>query len=99
MSLAPAEVTYAAASELDLRQQPLVRALFTSRSFLLGKKPDEVDRPRTLLAWMESLGWTVLADVPGRHVVVGNIIRPGSQHPYPSSYRRRSSPRSTSRGT
>src|SRR5262249_48259346 len=33
-------------------------------------------RPRGLLALTESLGWNVLAEIPGREVVVGAVTQP-----------------------
>jgi hypothetical protein len=80
---APADLTFVAASEMDIQRVPLVRALFKGRALFLGGKVDEAERPRTLLAWMKSLGWTVLADVPGRQVVVGTVMRPWEPDPTP----------------
>lgn len=73
---APAEVTLAAAREMDLHQSPLVRAIFKGRELILGDTPDNRPRPRGLLAEMQSLGWGVLAEVPGREIVVGAATKP-----------------------
>ena len=43
---------------------------------ILGATPDDRLRPRGLLAETQSLGWGVLADVPGREIVVGAVTRP-----------------------
>jgi hypothetical protein len=73
---APAAVTLRAACETDVNAMPLVRALFRGRELLLGAAPDMEHRPGGLLAWTQSLGWRVLAEVPGREVVVGAATRP-----------------------
>jgi hypothetical protein len=64
---APAEVTMAS---------PFVRAIFKGRELVLGAAPDARPRPRGLLALTQSLGWGVLAELPGREVVVGAVTRP-----------------------
>lgn len=80
---APAEVTLTAASEMDIQRPVIVRALFKGRAMILGSKSEVVERPRTLLAWMQSLGWTLLAETPGRQVVVGAVMRPWEPTPTP----------------
>jgi hypothetical protein len=73
---APAGVTLAVAKEQDLFRSGLVRAIVTTRRVILGGADDEAVRPRGLLSEMLSLGWGVLADEPGREVVVGAVTRP-----------------------
>lgn len=73
---APAAVTLAAAYEIDLQGSPFLRTIFKARETILGATPDNRLRPRGLLAEMQSLGWGVLAEVPGREVVVGAVTRP-----------------------
>jgi hypothetical protein len=73
---APAAVTFAAACDMDLLRLPLVRALFKGRELILGAAPEDRRRPGPLLAELQSLGWGVLADVPGREVVVGAVTKP-----------------------
>jgi len=80
---APPDVTFVAASDVDIRRVPMIRALFKGRELLLGGKGDEGERPRTLLTWMQSLGWTVLVHVPGRQVVLGTVMRPWEPDPSP----------------
>jgi hypothetical protein len=55
---------------------PPVQAIFRAREIVLGGKADTVPRPRGLLALTKSLGWGVLADVPGREVVMGAVTQP-----------------------
>jgi len=73
---APPDVTFAAACEIELQASPLVRAIFKGRELLLGSHPDQVERPRGLVALTESLGWGVLAEIPGREVVIGAVTQP-----------------------
>ena len=73
---APAETTLAVASDIDLMDAPLARAIFRAREALLGATPDMVERPRGLLAFTKSIGWGVLVDEPGRELVMGAVTRP-----------------------
>lgn len=73
---APAAVTLAAACEMDLQEPVVVRVIVRARELLLGATHDDRVRPRGLMAEMRSLGWGVLADVPGREIVVGAVTKP-----------------------
>ena len=73
---APAAVTLDAARDVDLQASPVVRAIIRAREIILGATPVDRRPPRGLLAETQSLGWGVLADVPGREVVVGAVTRP-----------------------
>ena len=73
---APAEVTLASAREVDLQGSGVIRSIIKARETILGATPDDRQRPRGLLAETQSLGWGVLADVPGREIVVGAVTRP-----------------------
>jgi hypothetical protein len=73
---APAAVTLDVAREVDLQASPVVRTIIRAREVILGATPDERLRPRGLLAEVQSLGWGVLAEVPGREVVVGAVTKP-----------------------
>jgi hypothetical protein len=88
---APAETTLSAASQLDLQRSPVVRAIFDTRGWILGAAPGERP-PQGLLAEMQSLGWRVLAEVPGREIVVGAITQPWKANvvfacPLPEAFR------------
>jgi len=78
---APAEIAFAAACEIDLRQSAIIRAIFTGRELLLRSAPDMKTRPPGLIAWTRTMGWGVLADVPGREIVVGAVTRPWDANP------------------
>ena len=73
---APAAITLAAASEMDLQELRIVRYIFKGRELLLGTKPDERPRPRGIIALTRSLGWAVLAETPGREIVMGAVTQP-----------------------
>lgn len=73
---APPEVTLAAARDQNLMQSPVVRAIFRTREIVLGATRDTRDAPRGLMAVVQSLGWGVLAEVPGREIVVGAVTKP-----------------------
>jgi len=73
---APPDITLAAAKDHDLFASAVTRAVVRTRELVLRVRPDDRVRPRTLLALMKSLGWGVLADVPGREVVFGSITQP-----------------------
>jgi hypothetical protein len=73
---AAADVTLSAAKDQDLLQLPAVRAIFRAREVVVGASPDNRPQPRGLLAQVQSLGWGVLGEVPGREVVVGAVTKP-----------------------
>jgi hypothetical protein len=78
---APANVTLAAACDMDLWQSVVVRGIFKSRELILGGHPDKARRPLTLLAQAKELGWAVLAEIPGREIVLGSVTRPWFANP------------------
>lgn len=73
---APAPVTLAAAQEQNLLRVPLVRLIFKARELALGASADARHLPEGLRAQMESMGWGLLAEVPGREVVFGAVTKP-----------------------
>ena len=73
---APAAFTLSAAADMDLQQSRIIRAIFKARELVLGAEPDAAPQPRGLLAQMTSLGWRVLAEKPGREIVVGAVTQP-----------------------
>ena len=78
---APAEITLTAAYEQNLLGSPLIRAIFRARELALGSTPDERARPRALLPQMLSLGWGILAEVPGHEIIMGAVTRPWEPNP------------------
>jgi hypothetical protein len=73
---APAAMTLSASANTDLQQSRIVRAIFKARELVLGAEPDAEMHPKGLLAQTTSLGWRVLAEKPGREIVVGAVTQP-----------------------
>jgi hypothetical protein len=73
---APADITFESACEVDLQQSTVIQAMFSGRDLILGGDSDLAERPRGLLASIKTLGWGVLAEIPGREVVVGAVTQP-----------------------
>jgi hypothetical protein len=66
---------------MDLLHAPLVRAIIRGRELILGATPGDRRRPRGLLAEVQALGWGVLAEAPGREIVVGGVTKPWEANP------------------
>ena len=73
---APADVTYAAAREVDLQRSRLAHAIFRARELLLGGGQVEPPATAGLVAQTLAMGWGVLAEDPGRRLVIGALTRP-----------------------
>jgi hypothetical protein len=73
---APMEMTFAAATALDLQQSAMIRAIFKGRELMLGAQPEKPVLPRPLLDWAKVLGWGVLVEVPGREIIFGAVTKP-----------------------
>lgn len=73
---APAAITFAAASEMDLARSLPIRAIFRGRELIMGSTPDATRRPRAFLALAKSIGWGVLAEHPGQEIVMGAVTQP-----------------------
>jgi hypothetical protein len=73
---APPSVALLAAEETDLDASLLIRTITRARAALLGAHPDSTPRPRGLLAFTQSIGWGVLAELPGREIVMGAVTQP-----------------------
>jgi hypothetical protein len=77
----PAEVVLTAATEMKIEKCPLIRAIFKGRELIFGSEPDNTVRPQGLLAEAQSLGWRVLAELPGREFVLGAVTKPWEPNP------------------
>lgn len=73
---APAAVVLDAAKAARLESSPLVRAIFRVREIVLRASPGPRRPLQGLLDDTLSLGWGVLAEVPGREIVVGAVTQP-----------------------
>jgi hypothetical protein len=72
---APADVTFAASMDMDLEDSAVVRAIFKGREILLGADQPGI-RTHGLVATTKALGWRVLAERPGRELVMGAVTQP-----------------------
>lgn len=74
---APADQTFAAAKEISFQRSPAIRAIFALRSIPSRVKgtPQQSD-DRGILEQTLSLGWGVLAEEPGRKIVMGAVTQP-----------------------
>lgn len=78
---APAEVVLDAAKAMRMLDSPLVRGIFMVRELILGGEPDGRVHPEALFEQMQSIGWVVLAERPGREVVMGAATIPWHANP------------------
>jgi hypothetical protein len=72
---APPEAVLAAAQEMDIQASPLARAIFRTRELVLGARATP-RAARGLMDEMTAIGWGVLAEIPGREIVVGAVTKP-----------------------
>jgi hypothetical protein len=70
------DVTYDAASRVDLRESRLVRAIFRGREIMMRSHPPPAGRSRGLIADARAMGWGVLAEESGRQIVMGAVVKP-----------------------
>lgn len=78
---APADVVIASAKQLELLKSPVIRAIFRARELALGGEPDTRPHPTTLMEQMQSIGWVVLCERPGRQIVFGSVTQPWEADP------------------
>jgi hypothetical protein len=78
---APAGLALATALAVDVERSALARTIFAARALALGGRGDERPHPRALLPLMQSIGWEVLAQVPGREIVFGAVTVPWEAAP------------------
>lgn len=73
---APAEIVMDVARNLDMQAIPAIRAIFWLRGKLLGATRGPERRSQGLVAETVGLGWGVLAERPGRELVMGAVAQP-----------------------
>jgi len=73
---APAGLVFEVARGFDLATIPVVRLIFWLRSRILGSAAGAPSLERGLLAETTAMGWRILAERPGREVVVGAATQP-----------------------
>jgi len=72
---ASADIAFQAASETDLMRSPAIRAIFSARELLFGRVPSKFERQTRLIAFMKSIGWSVLAEVPNGEMILGAVTQ------------------------
>lgn len=79
---APAEITFAAAKNMDIHGAPVARAIFWLRSIpaLLQGEPFRREGRQGIVEETLGLGWGVLAEVPDREIVIGAYTQPWHEH-------------------
>ena len=78
---APADVVMATAKEMEFLKSPVIRAIVKARELALGGEPDTREHPTALLDQMLSIGWVILAERPGREIVLGAVTQPWQAAP------------------
>jgi hypothetical protein len=78
---APADVTFSAACEMDLMKSPVVRAIFKAREKVMGSAQAETRKVSSFLEETKAIGWEVLAEIPGREIVLGATTQPWMPNP------------------
>ena len=73
---APADVTFGVAYDLDLRRSTIVRAIFTGRELLMGGERSKREHALRFLDEVLDQGWRILAEEPGRQLVIGAVTQP-----------------------
>ena len=73
---APPEITFAAAREMDLRRSSVTGVLMKGRAVVMGARDKAQDLPPGVIEMATALGWGVLAETPGREIVVGAVTQP-----------------------
>ncbi len=79
--VAPVEITFSAACNMNLQQSAIVRVIFKGRELILGSKPEDRSYPLGLVAQANVWGWGVLAEEPGREIVFGAATQPWLANP------------------
>jgi hypothetical protein len=74
--VAPADMTFGVAHDLDLRRSTIVRAIFTGRELLMGAERSKREHAPGFLAEVLAQGWRVLVEEPGRELVFGAVTQP-----------------------
>jgi hypothetical protein len=73
---APEAVAFAAARALDLNQSAGIRAIFRLREVIMRSGQREYYGPRSVVEQAHAMGWGILADIPGRRLVLSSVTQP-----------------------
>ena len=78
---ASADQTYMAVRTLDFDDSWIIRLIFRLRQLVMGGRTVPYTGPRTALDRALALGWGLLAEVPGKMIVMGAITQPWRPNP------------------
>ncbi len=78
---APAHLAFSTALQTNLEGSAIIRALFRSREALLGGNAPPPSPPKGLLKQLTSIGWAMLAEIPGQEIVMGAATQPWEANP------------------
>ena len=78
---APPEVTLAAAKAQPIDSSRIIRGIFQARQLILRGQAAPAQPPRGMLEGMKAIGWVVLAERPGREIVLGAATKPWTANP------------------
>ncbi|HEU5183891.1 MAG TPA: hypothetical protein VFU01_04945 [Gemmatimonadaceae bacterium] len=73
---APVAIAYEAVRRMDMNRSRLVRGMFRARAIALRAKPEPLPQLEGFLEQAQSLGWGILAEEPGREIVLGAVTKP-----------------------
>jgi hypothetical protein len=73
---APADVVFDVARNFDLLSIPLVHAIFRLREIVFRVKTTPRLEPRSIVDETMAMGWRLLAERPGRELVMGAVTQP-----------------------
>jgi len=77
---APVDFVFDVATKMNLRSA-LINGIFKARELVMGAKPAKPVSVLPFLEQMKSFGWSVLAEVPDREVVLGAATQPWEPEP------------------
>jgi hypothetical protein len=76
----PAGFAFATATHMSLQKSAIIHAIFKAREVFMAAKPARrLGLP--FLEQMRELGWRVLAEVPGREIIMGAATQPWEPNP------------------
>lgn len=78
---APADLVLDTARNMELLKSPIIAAIIKARELALGGTPDSRPHPTRLIEQMQSIGWGILHERPGREIVMGAVTQPWEAAP------------------
>ena len=78
---APAARTFETVCRADLERSPIVQALFRLREVILRARHEAAVPAGGLIEQLQRLGWAIVAEEPGRELVLGAVTQPWKPNP------------------